>query len=112
MTGIETNTRWFSHERREDWSADERVDMTETVFFSGAKEVKSGKISGSFFLSDLITEFRISVSGFDQEGTLGYNWMNFQAAKPFYINFELPSNFLVGDVLEIPVSINNFYTKD
>lgn len=112
MQNIESNTRWYSHKRREDWSANERVDMTETVFYSATQPLsKSGKFSGEFYLSDLITEFRITANAFSSDGVLGYNSANFQAAKPFYIQYELPSSFLVGDILDIPVTINNFYSQ-
>jgi len=33
-------------------------------------------------------------------------------AKPFYVQFELPSSFLVGDKLNIDVIINNFYSSE
>jgi hypothetical protein len=112
MLDVKQNTRWYSHQRRVGWSADERIDMTETVLFQAAKEVKAGKVSGSFQLSDLVTQFRISASAFGTNGQLGYKSLAFQAAKPFYIQYELPSSFLVGDKLFIDVIVNNFYAQD
>jgi hypothetical protein len=49
-----------------------RVDMTETVFYSSAKHTKNGKLTGSFYLSDLITKFRIITDSFDTKGRIGY----------------------------------------
>jgi len=46
--------------------------MTETVYFATALPVDNdGKVRGSFNLSDLITQFRISAHAFDWNGTIG-----------------------------------------
>lgn len=71
MTGIPQNTRNYTHELRANYSSNYALDMTETVFYATAIKVKVDKskdwasYSDSFYLSDLITKFRISANTFD-----------------------------------------------
>ena len=73
MTNIEQNTRYYAHAKRADWTAEERVDFTETVFYATAQKAENGQVSGKFELSDLITEFRITANAFTKKGVFGYN---------------------------------------
>lgn len=73
-----TNPRYWAHQRRPNWSASERIDLTETVLFNSANRTGSdGTLRGSFFLSDLITKFRIIANAFDTEGVIGYEESSF-----------------------------------
>jgi hypothetical protein len=73
MVGIEPNTRNYTHRRRDNYSENERIDLTETVFYRTANKTKGKRFKGQFDLSDLITRFRLTVNGFSKEGTIGYN---------------------------------------
>lgn len=64
--------------------------MTDTVFYSTANYTKSGVYRGSFFLSDLVSQFRISANAFDNFGRLGFGSKLIISQKPFYINIQLP----------------------
>jgi hypothetical protein len=37
----------------------------------------SGVATGSFYLSDLVTKFRVTANAFDSNGALGFNIMDF-----------------------------------
>jgi len=67
------NPRLWEHPRRKGFNVNERIDLTETVMFrSAARTSSSGEIKGSFYLSDLVTKFRIIADSFNSAGTLGY----------------------------------------
>lgn len=51
--------------------------MTETVLYNSANFTKNGKLKGNFYLSDLITKFRITVNSFDTNGRIGYTRSDF-----------------------------------
>ena len=72
MVGVPVNARHWAHPLREGFTPAERVDLTETVLFSSSNRVRTGKLSGSFHLSDLITKFRITVNAIDASGLIGY----------------------------------------
>lgn len=59
------NPRYWAHPLRKNWTASERIDLTETVLFNSANKTNKGILKGSFNLSDLITKFRIIVNSFD-----------------------------------------------
>ena len=85
--------------------------MTETVLHASANLTTNGFFEGSFDLSDLITKFRITVNSFDAKGRIGYSRKDFQTQKPFYANFEIPTSFVVGDDLNIPVYLYNLQSS-
>ena len=71
MTNIK-DPRYYAHYLRSNWSESERIDFTETVLYNTANRTRRGVLRGSFFLSDLITKFRIIVNAFDSNGLIGY----------------------------------------
>jgi len=71
MVDIPVNTKRWAHPLRKNFDPTERVDLTETVLFSSASVVQ-GSTQGSFYLSDLITKFRITVNAIDVNGAIGY----------------------------------------
>lgn len=81
--------------------------MTDTVFYSTANFTKTGIFTGSFFLSDLVSQFRISVNSFDNFGRLGFGSKLITSQKPFYINIQLPQMLVIGDRLQIPLQAFN-----
>jgi len=50
-----------------------RVDKTETQFYTALTKIEKGnKFEGSFYLSDLVTKFRITANALDTKGRIGY----------------------------------------
>jgi len=107
MVGIPQNARQWAHPLRKNFTATERVDLTETVLFSSSNRIKKGVLKGSFRLSDLITKFRITVNAIDQSGLIGYQKLNFQSNKPLYVNFDVPSTMTVTDKIKVNVQVGN-----
>lgn len=107
MVGINSNTRQWIHPLRKNFTATERVDLTETVLFSSSNRVRSGTFRGQFRLSDLITKFRITVNSIDARGAIGYRNMNFQSNKPLYVNFDVPTTMTVDDKIKVNLRIGN-----
>jgi hypothetical protein len=64
-----------------------RFDLTETLFYTTGNYTETGIYSGSFILSDLISQFRITANVFDTRGTLGYDTSLITSRKAFYISF-------------------------
>jgi hypothetical protein len=64
-----------------------RFDLTETLFYTVGNYTADGVYRGSFILSDLITQFRITASVFDTKGALGYDSTLISSRKAFYIGF-------------------------
>lgn len=68
MRNISENARNYSHALRENYVEGDLVDMTETLFYKSAVQVSKSRNSmtytGSFYLSDLITQFRLTANAF------------------------------------------------
>lgn len=62
---------------RDNYTPGNLVDMTETLFYSSAIPLKLSKnsmtYSGSFYLSDLITKFRLTANAFSSQGAFGFS---------------------------------------
>ena len=68
-----SNARLWIHQLRKNYNASNRIDLTETVYFGSSLILTNGgTYTDKFFLSDLITKFRIIANSFDVFGTLGY----------------------------------------
>ena len=107
MVDIPPLTREWVHTLRKNFNPSERVDLTETVLFSSTNRVTSGTKKGQFWLSDLITKFRITANAIDSNGAIGYKKMNFQSNKALYINYDVPSTMAVGDQMKVDLRIGN-----
>ena len=107
MVAIPANTRQWVHPLRKGFNPADRVDLTETVLFSSSNRVSGGKIKGTFRLSDLITQFRVTVNAIDAKGVIGYKKANFQSNKPLYISFDVPSTMTVSDKINVDLRIGN-----
>ena len=46
--------------------------MTETVYFSSGGNIKDGFNAVQFYLSDLISQFRITANAYNLDGNIGY----------------------------------------
>ena len=108
MTNIPQNTRKWVHQLRDGYTPGLRVDKTETVFYQTMERLGNNrKMKGSFYLSDLVTDFRITVNGIDNSGRVGYAYSSVQTQLPFYILYELPVSMTIDDVLYVPVTVKN-----
>jgi len=73
MINIPPNTALWAHQRREGYDENLRIDKTETQFYSALTSIgRSRTYKGSFYLSDLITDFRITANAIDTKGRIGY----------------------------------------
>ena len=111
MVNITANTRQWVHTLRPGWTPTQRIDLTETVLFSSANRIRTGSLKGSLRLSDLITQFRITVNAVGTDGSIGYKKYTFQTAKNFYVNFDMPQTMTVGDQMNVDLHIGNLYSK-
>lgn len=111
MTGIDKQARFYAHALRKGYNPSVRIDKTETQFYASAARVKNGVYKGSFYLSDLITEFRITANAFDRKGRIGYAQKTFQTQLPFFIDFKLPPSLTLGDSIQVPVFMTNLLKK-
>lgn len=68
---------------------------------------ENGVAKGSFVLSDLITNFKVTANAFDVKGALGYNITEIKSFKAVYIQFNAPKIMVIEDQLIIPVSVVN-----
>eukprot|EP00347_Sterkiella_histriomuscorum_P007254 403349667 len=109
---FQENARLYQHAKRFSFFSDQasRFDTTETVFYSAASMTdRQGKYLVSFYLSDLITTYRITANAFDTQGRIGYSKSILISRSDFYVSFQLPQQMTLGDSLLIPVYIyNNF----
>ncbi|CDW79846.1 a-macroglobulin complement component [Stylonychia lemnae] len=106
MTGI-SNPRLWAHPRRKNYDVNERIDLTETVMYQSAGMATKGEIKGSFYLSDIITKFRIIADAFSTTGQLGYQQVSLQTQKPVYMTFDIPASMIVGDIIKINAQVFN-----
>ena len=87
MKNVEKNTRRYSHKLRDGYNGLDRVDFTETLLFSTQTQTKNGFLSGSFYISDLITKFEIKANSFTKNGRIGYKQSYFQTQKVVSTSF-------------------------
>lgn len=72
MQGITENTRQYAHTLRKGYDPSQRIDFTETIYYQTASKTVNGKVKATFYLSDLITQFRITANAFDGKGAIGF----------------------------------------
>ena len=75
--------------------------------FSKFTKAKSGYVSGSFDLSDLITKFSLSVDAVSGDGLYGFAKKEFSTKKDFYMVADMPFTMAALDKLDVPVTIFN-----
>lgn len=88
-----------------------RSVFLESLCFIPELITEQGKATTDLTLSDNITSWKIQVVGNTKNGNIGYGSSNITVKKDFFANFSLPTNCIVGDEVEIPVTIYN-YTQD
>jgi hypothetical protein len=101
--------REYAHPVRANRAPNERVDFTETVYWSaGIVTDNRGEATVTFHLSDSVTSFRATARAFDARGALGDGEALVESVEPFYAEAKLPLEVTAGDEVLLPVSwVNN-----
>ena len=68
---------------------------------------KTGYIKAEFDLSDSIGEFTIQIDAFSSNGFLGSFKSFIHSERPFYLNYDLPTNLILTDELKPVVFVHN-----
>jgi hypothetical protein len=86
----------------------QRNDFRSTVYWNPAvKTDKNGSASVEFYNSDDITQFRVTVEGFGNNGQIGRSEYKYFTQLPVEILTKLPTEVLTGDKIAIPISLTN-----
>ncbi len=101
--------REFAFQTRPDRKPNDRVDFTETLYWnSGVKTgARDGRATVKFALSDSVTTFRVLADAYGRNGALGAGNTVFASLEPFYITAKTPLHAVVGDRIELPVTLVN-----
>lgn len=84
----------------------------ESLAFIPEVVTENGKADLSLDISDNITTWNIQVIGNTKDGKLGSNSKTFKVFKEFFVDFSLPANSVIGDYVEIPVTVYNYTEGD
>lgn len=86
----------------------ERSDFRSTVYWNpNLATDKNGTASVEFYNSDDITQFRVTVEGFGNNGEIGRTEYKYFIQLPVEILTKLPTEVLTGDKISIPISLTN-----
>lgn len=84
----------------------------ESLAFIPELETKGGQVEAQLPLSDNITTWNIQAIGNTKDGRVGFNTSTFKVFKDFFIDFSLPTNSVVTDKTNIPVTVYNYTDKE
>ncbi|MCP3059217.1 MG2 domain-containing protein [Myxococcus sp. K38C18041901] len=101
--------REYSHALRPGRKPDDRVDFSETLYWSPAvrTDAATGEAKVYFALSDAVTTFRAVAGAVGLDGALGAAELELESVRPFYAEPKLPLEVTSGDVVRLPVSLVN-----
>ena len=100
--------RVYAHELRADHQQGDRVDFTETLYWStGLKTDDSGTATFEFALNDSVTSFQVQTDAFTADGAIGAASLPIESVEPFYLEPKLPLEVTSGDHIRVPVSMVN-----
>jgi uncharacterized protein YfaS (alpha-2-macroglobulin family) len=104
--------RQFAHQVRPDRKPTDRVDFSETVYWSaGVKtDAGTGEATVSFALSDSVTTFRVFADAFAGDGAVGAADLGVEVVQPFYTEAKLPLEVTAGDQILLPINLINATT--
>jgi len=85
-----------------------RKVFLESLAFIPEVVTTNGEAKTTIDLSDNITTWNIQTVGNTKDGRLGHNSSNFKVFKKFFIDFTLPTNSVVTDKTNIPITIYNY----
>ncbi len=85
-----------------------RNDFRSTVYWNPSLNIgKNGKASISFYNSDDITQFRVSVEGFGNNGSVGRAEYKYFIQLPVELIVKIPTELLTEDKVFIPITLTN-----
>ncbi|MGK0365429.1 MAG: putative repeat protein (TIGR01451 family) [Saprospiraceae bacterium] len=85
-----------------------RTDFRSTIYWNPTLEVKNnGKAEVEFYNSDEITTFKAIVEGIAVNGSIGRGEATFYSILPFGMTTKIPTNVLIGDELNLPLTLMN-----
>lgn len=100
--------REYAHQVRPGRQPNDRLDFTETLYWSAAiKTDANGEARVSFGTSDAVTSFRAAAGGYTTGGVLGAADVKLDVVKPFYVEPKLPLEVTEGDVIRLPIAFVN-----
>jgi hypothetical protein len=100
--------RDYAHLARTDRKPSDRVDFTETLYWSAATRTDAkGEATVSFAVNDSVTSFKASAGGFTEDGTLGSGTFTLTSVQPFYLEPKLPLEVTQDDVVQLPLALVN-----
>jgi len=103
---VKQNSRHWSKKQVEEKS-ELRDDRTETCFFATALKTSGGKVKGSFYLSGLVTKFRITANSFGKNAVFGFNTASFVSTKAFYSEVAVPYQMVQGEKMQMITYLYN-----
>lgn len=80
----------------------------ESLAFIPELVAKNGNASTSLDISDNITTWNIQAVGNTKDGRVGFTSADFKVFQEFFIDFTMPTNSVVTDKTNIPVTIYNY----
>ena len=100
-------------ETQENFESENKTENIRNVFLESLAFVpdliaKDGKANTEIKLSDNITTWNIQAVGNTKEGSIGSNSATFKVFKEFFVDFSLPTNSVVTDKTNIPLTIYNY----
>jgi hypothetical protein len=106
--------REYAHALRPNWTEGSRLDFAETVYWNAGvrTDASTGQATVSFNLSDSVTAFRVLADSFAEDGTLGSGVADVQSVQPFSIEPKLPLQVTSGDVIQLPIGVNNGMSRE
>lgn len=89
-----------------------RTDFRSTIYWNpNVTTDNNGRASLSFYNSDDITQFRVTLEGFDANGGLGRVDQKYFTQLPFEMITKVPAEVLTGDKVNIPLTLTNNTTE-
>lgn len=89
-------------------TASTRTDFRSTVYWNPHVRVGAdGKANIVFYNNDAITQFRVTIEGFADDGGLGRVAYQFFTQLPFEMLTKVPKEVLTGDQITIPLALTN-----
>lgn len=85
-----------------------RTDFRSTVYWNPMIHVGAdGKANLEFYNNDAITQFRVTIEGFANNGAIGRVEYNYFTQLPFEMLTKVPKEVLTGDQITIPLAFTN-----
>jgi hypothetical protein len=89
-------------------SSVQRSDFRSTIYWNpNITTNANGRAEVNFYTSDAITNFRATLEGISDKGTVGRTEHKFFAQKPLSIAVKAPASVISGDVLQLQIALTN-----